>query len=68
MGGLFSAPRPSPAITAPTPPDSEAVEREARVKTLLRRRRGRADTIATSARGVLAPEAAALQRNRLLGE
>lgn len=78
MGKLFSQPSiPAPVVeTAPvatpaastqpqtattTTPDAEAL------KALIRKK-GRADTILTSYRGVLAPASLNLQRKSLLGE
>ncbi len=57
MGGLFSAPSPAPLPPPPSPPaDPAEDERKRRLEAIDRRRRGRAGTIATSERGVLAPE------------
>lgn len=79
MGGLFSAPKPVEIIPAP-PVESvaeanarnaaaaEAAAREARLRAVERARRGLAGTIATSARGVLAPLPFAAARKTLLGE
>lgn len=72
MGGLFRAPKPvivappapQPVAEPPPAPESaEVVRAEARARSL----RGRPGTIATSARGVLAPLPAA-PRKTLLGE
>jgi hypothetical protein len=82
MGGLFSAPKPV-VIEAPTDPAqaesvaassaqseaaAEAAARTARLRAVERAHRGLSGTIATSARGVLDPLPAALQRKTLLGE
>lgn len=62
MGGVFSspippAPAPSPAAApAPAPAEDPAEkEREARLKAISQRRRGRDGAIATSPTGTLAP-------------
>lgn len=75
MAGLFSPPSP------PAPPplaaleDADREEARRRLDALARRRRGRAGTIATSARGIspvtaslLADGSAGLRRKSLLGE
>ena len=75
MGGLFRAPKPT-VVAAPEPPPAVAatlppqqVGQEARAEARERAGRGRAGTIATSARGVLAPlPGVALVRKSLLGE
>ncbi len=72
MGGLFRAPKPvivaapQPEPAPPTPPPEQAGQ-EARAEARARAARGRAGTIATSARGVLAPLPAATRKS-LLGE
>ena len=69
MAGLFVTPKtPSIPVVTPAASDDETIEREARLKTMLRRRRGRIDTIATSERGVLGDDSFAPRRKRLLGE
>jgi hypothetical protein len=69
MGALFRAPRPPAAPPAPPPaPDPDAAASEARAEALARSRRGLAGTIATSARGVLAPALPVATRKTLLGE
>ncbi len=72
---LFSAPPPRPSSSdAPsTPPKAPAVsqeklERESRLETLRRRRRGVTGTITTSPRGFLASKEVAPNRISLLGE
>jgi hypothetical protein len=72
MGGLFRAPRsvivaapqPKPAPPAPSP---DQAGQEARAEARAGAARGLAGTIATSARGVLAPLPAAARKS-LLGE
>ena len=74
MGGflsIFSPPSaPAPAPLPPAPPldDSEEIDRRRRLELLARRRRGRAETVATSLNGLLRLAADAPQRNSLLGE
>jgi hypothetical protein len=82
MGGLFSAPKPVVIEAPPQTAQAETVAasiaqseaaaedagRAARLRAVERARRGLAGTIATSARGVLDPVPAALQRKTLLGE
>ena len=74
MGGFLSifspprAPAPAPLPSAPPPDDSEEVERRRRIELLARRRRGRAETVATSLKGLLRLAADAPQRKSLLGE
>ncbi len=69
MGGFFSAPSipaspPPPPLPEPVDTDKEA--REARIKALIRRRRGRAGLVATGDRGVLqAPAGASLLATKL---
>jgi hypothetical protein len=59
MGSMFaSAPSPPPPPPPPPPappplPDPEVARREARIKAMLRRRRGRQGLLATGERGVL---------------
>ncbi|WP_135467754.1 hypothetical protein [Crenalkalicoccus roseus] len=73
MGGLFRAPKPVIVAPAPTQPEpaptaeAETVGEAARAEARARSLRGRPGTIATSARGVLAPLPAA-RRKTLLGE
>jgi hypothetical protein len=73
MGGLFRAPAPPPAPPAIQPPagSSAAREDEARARRLAAleaRRRGMAETVATSWRGVLADALPPRGRKSLLGE
>lgn len=72
MGGLFSSPSPQPVVTYPDPnAAAEEAAREARLAAIDRRRRGRAGTVATSERGLLASAelaGAGLTRKTLLGE
>lgn len=74
MGGFLSifappsAPAPAPLPPAPPPDDSEEIERRRRLDLLARRRRGRAETVATSLKGLLRLAADAPQRKSLLGE
>lgn len=76
MGGLFRAPKPV-VVPAPTPqpspePVSPAVAdgaaEGARIEARQRARQGLSGTIATSARGVLAPLPLPVARKSLLGE
>jgi hypothetical protein len=56
MGSMFSAvPSASPPPPPPPPPlpDPEVERREARIKAMLRRRRGRQGLLSTGERGVL---------------
>ena len=55
MGSVFSsAPSAPPLPPAPPPlPDPEVERREARIKAMLRRRRGRQGLLSTGAHGVL---------------
>lgn len=58
MGSVFSsapsAPPPPPApLPSPPLPDPEVERREARIKAMLRRRRGRLGLLSTGERGVL---------------
>ena len=68
MGGLFSAPKPPPPPPPPPLPDPEEENRKRRLEALERRRRGRAGTIATSARGLLRLRDESPRRKSLLGE
>jgi len=68
MGGFFSAPKPPPIPTPPPLPDPEEEDRKRRIDSLERRRRGRAGTIATSARGLLRLGDDVPRRKSLLGE
>jgi hypothetical protein len=81
MGGLFQAPKPVVTATdtnnavqaatekaAATEASAEDAARQARQRALDRARRGLAGTIATSARGVLAPAPGNAARKSLLGE
>jgi hypothetical protein len=53
MGSSSPSPPPPPPPLPPPPPDPEIARREARVKGMLRRRRGRQGLLATGERGVL---------------
>lgn len=71
MGGFFSAPSipappPPPPLPEPVDPDKEA--REARIKAMIRRRRGRAGLVATGDRGVLTATSAPSMLATRLGE
>ncbi|MBL8831346.1 MAG: hypothetical protein JNL71_03065 [Rhodospirillales bacterium] len=71
MGGFFSAPSipappPPPPLPEPVDPDKEA--REARIKAMIRRRRGRAGLVATGDRGVLTASSAPNMLATRLGE
>ncbi len=74
MGGFLnlfappSAPAPAPLPPAPPAEDGEETERKRRIEMLARRRRGRAETVATSLKGLLRLAADAPQRKSLLGE
>lgn len=82
MGGLLKAPKPvvmapppaetTAAVVADTTARTEAAAEDAaqaaRLRAVERARRGLAGTIATSARGVLAPAPAFAGRKNLLGE
>jgi len=68
MAALFSAPKPPPLPPPPPLPDPDADERQRRLAAIERRRRGRAGTIATSERGLLALAIDAPRRKSLLGE
>lgn len=69
MGGLFgSAPPPPPPLPPQPTDDAAAKERQERIDALLRRRRGREATIATSPRGLLAAADWMPRRKSLLGE
>lgn len=74
MGGFLSifappsAPAPAPLPPAPPPEEAEEIERRRRLDLLARRRRGRAETVATSLKGLLRLAADAPQRKSLLGE
>jgi hypothetical protein len=70
MGGLFgSAPTPPPPPPLPAPVDDTAEkERQERIESLIRRRRGREATIATSPRGLLDVTGWLPRRKSLLGE
>lgn len=69
MAALFSAPKPPPPPPPPLPlPDLDEEERQRRLAAIERRRRGRAGTIATSERGLLALADGAPRRKSLLGE
>jgi len=72
MAGLFRAPKPvvpapQPVLPTPEPAAAIAQAREA-TQGEIRARRGITGTIATSARGVLAPLPVAVTRKSLLGE
>jgi hypothetical protein len=81
MAALFRAPKPVvvPPPAPPTPPpapqpaqavaaEAQRAGEEARVESRARARQGIPGTIATSARGVLAPLPIAVARKSLLGE
>jgi hypothetical protein len=74
MGGFLSffappgAPAPAPLPPAPPAGDEQETERRRRIEMLARRRRGRAETVATSLKGLLRLAADAPQRKSLLGE
>lgn len=68
MGGFFSAPKPPPPPPPLPLPDTEEEDRKRRVEAIERRRRGRAGTIATSARGLLRLGDDVPRRKSLLGE
>lgn len=68
MGNIFSPPRaPKPTVAKPTT-DIEEEDRKRRLDALARVRRGRAGTIATSARGLLVSANVSGERKSLLGE
>jgi hypothetical protein len=73
MGGLFRAPKPmvvappQPPAPAPETPTPDQAAQQARTEARALAARGREGTIATSARGVLAP-LPGLARKSLLGE
>ena len=69
MGGFFASPpvsAPPPPTPPPVDPDKDA--REARIKAMIRRRRGRAGLVATGPRGVLVAPADASGLGTRLGE
>lgn len=74
MGGFLnlfappSAPAPAPMPPAPPAESDDEIERKRRVELLARRRRGRAETVATSLKGLLRLAADAPRRKSLLGE
>jgi biotin carboxyl carrier protein len=83
MGGLFRAPQPVEIAAPPSEPQqqqtvaqaqaqataaAEAATTEARAASVVRARRGLGGTIATGARGVLAPLPGIAARKTLLGE
>lgn len=68
MAALFSAPKPPPLPPPPPLPDLDEEDRGRRLAAIERRRRGRAGTIATSERGLLALSPTAPRRKSLLGE
>lgn len=72
MAGLFRAPKPvvvpPPAPTPDAAPAQAPAAEAARQESRSSARQGLAGTIATSARGVLAPLPVALTRKSLLGE
>jgi hypothetical protein len=72
MGGFFSSPSipapPPPPEPVPPPEDPEKAAREARIKALIRRRRGRAGLVTTGERGVLVEPAGSLLPATKLGE
>ena len=71
MGGFFSAPSappPTAQLPLPEPVDTEKEAREARIKALIRRRRGRAGLSAAGASGVLTASASADGLGTKLGD
>jgi len=71
MGGFFaspSVPAPPPPPPPPPPVDPDKEAREARIKAMIRRRRGRAGLVATGPRGVLVAPADAAGPGTRLGE
>ncbi len=71
MGGFFSAPEipaPPPPAPLPVPEDPDKAAREARIKAMIRRRRGRAGLVATGDRGVLVEPAGSLLAGTKLGD
>ena len=71
MGGFFSAPSsppPPPQQPLPEPVDTEKEAREARIKALIRRRRGRAGLTVAGAPGALTASADAGALGNKLGE
>jgi len=71
MGGFFaspSVPAPPPPPPPPPPVDPDKEAREARIKAMIRRRRGRAGLVATGPRGVLVAPADAAVLGTRLGE
>ena len=68
MGSVFKTPKPAklPAVTPAV--DSDEKERQLRLETLARIRRGRAGTIATSPRGLLVVSDWSANRKSLLGQ
>lgn len=68
MGSVFKAPKPA-KLPAPAPTvDPDEKERQLRLETLARIRRGRAGTIATSPRGLLVVSDLNANRKSLLGQ
>lgn len=67
MGGLFSAPKPPAPPPPPPEPDPEEDDRKARLEAIDRRRRGRAGTIETSSKGVMALQETSQDQKKLLG-
>jgi hypothetical protein len=68
MGNVFKAPKPA-KLPAPAPAvDPDEKERQLRLETLARIRRGRAGTIATSPRGLLVVSDFSANRKSLLGQ
>ena len=72
MSSLFGSPKPifrAPLVLPPpAPPPKEAAQAAKATSGQASRRRGRADTIATSFRGVLLPQDTFPRRKQLLGE
>jgi hypothetical protein len=76
MGGLFRAPKPivvppptpQPAPEPVSPAIADGAAEEARIEARQRAQQGLSGTIATSARGVLAPLPLPVARKSLLGE
>ncbi len=70
MGGFFASPSvPAPPPPPPPPPvDPDKEAREARIKAMIRRRRGRSGLVATGPRGVFVAPADANGPGTRLGE
>lgn len=68
MGSVFKTPKPAKLPTETSAVDSDEKERQLRLETLSRIRRGRAGTIATSPRGLLVVSDWSANRKSLLGQ